>query len=41
MQYTNPDGSGLKYTDNIFRLNIKLGINKGILGTMYNPDIDD
>ena len=22
VQYTNPDGSGLKYTDNIFRLNI-------------------
>jgi hypothetical protein len=41
LQYTNADGSGLKYTDNIYRLNIKLGINKGILGSLYNPDLDD
>jgi hypothetical protein len=41
-QYTQPDQeSGLRYTDNIYRINIKLGINKGILGSLYNPDIDD
>jgi hypothetical protein len=40
-QYTNPDGSGLRFTDNIYRLNIKLGIHKGILGSLYNPDLDD
>ncbi len=41
-QFTQPDEeSGLTYTDNIYRINIKLGINKGILGSLYNPDIDD
>lgn len=41
-QYTHPDEEGgLKYTDNIYRINIKLGINKGILGSLYNPDLDD
>jgi hypothetical protein len=41
-QYTQPDQeSGLRYTDNIYRINIKLGINKGILGSLYNPDLDD
>ncbi len=41
-QFTQPDKeSGLKYSDNIYRINIKLGINKGILGSLYNPDLDD
>lgn len=41
-QYTQPtDESGLIYTDNIFRLNIKIGLQKGILGSLYNPSLDD
>ena len=41
-QFTQPDKeSGLRYSDNIYRINIKLGINKGILGSLYNPDLDD
>ena len=41
-QYTHPDGdSGLEYTDNIYRLNIKVGLNRGIMDRLYNPDIDD
>ena len=41
-QFTQPDKeSGLGYSDNIYRINIKLGINKGILGSLYNPDLDD
>ena len=40
-QYTQPDKDvGLKYTDNIYRINIKIGISHGILGSIYNPDID-
>jgi len=41
-QFTRPAGSsGLKYTDNIFRLNIKIGLNKGIMGRLQNPDLDE
>ena len=41
-QYTRPEGSsGLEYTDNIYRLNIKIGLQKGIVGRLQNPDIDD
>lgn len=41
-QYTQPtEASGLIYTDNIFRLNIKLALSKGILGSLYNPGFDD
>ena len=41
-QFTRPAGSsGLEYTDNIFRRNIKIGLNKGIIGRLQNPDIDD
>jgi hypothetical protein len=41
-QYTHPSGSSkLKYTDNIFRLNIKIGLNKGIITLLQNPEIDD
>ena len=42
VQYTRPEGSsGLEYTDNIFRLNIKIGLQNGIIGQLQNPDIDD
>jgi hypothetical protein len=41
-QYTHPvSGEGLVFTDNIFRLNIKLGLNKGIVNKMNNPDLDE
>ena len=41
-QFTQPDKeTGLHYTDNIYRINIKLGRHSGILGSLYNPDIDD
>jgi hypothetical protein len=41
-QYTHPvAGEGLKFTDNIFRLNIKLGLNKGIINKLNNPDLDE
>ena len=41
-QFTHPSGSsGLKFTDNIFRLNIKIGLNKGIIGALQNPDLDE
>jgi len=40
-QFTHPAGSDLKFTDNIFRLNIKLGLNKGIIGLLQNPDLDE
>jgi hypothetical protein len=41
-QYTQPTAeSGLVYTDNIFRLNIKIGLHSGILGRLYNPGFDD
>ncbi len=40
-QYTQPtEESGLIYTDNIFRLNIKIGLGTGILGSIFNPDMD-
>ena len=42
VQYTQPiEESGLTYTDNIFRLNIKLGLHSGILGSLFNPSFDD
>jgi hypothetical protein len=41
-QYTHPTGtSGLSYTDNIFRLNVKIGLSKGLIGRLHNPDIDE
>ena len=41
-QFTRPAGSsGLEFTDNIFRLNFKIGLNKGILGRILQPDSDD
>jgi hypothetical protein len=41
-QFTHPEGSsGLKFTDNIFRLNIKLSLTKGIINQLQNPDLDE
>ena len=42
-QFTRPAGSsGLEYTDNIFRLNIKLALNQGVLQRVFNGgDADD
>jgi hypothetical protein len=36
-QFTRPaDSSGLKYTDNIFRLNIKIGMQKGLVQRVFD-----
>jgi hypothetical protein len=41
-QFTHPTaGEGLQFTDNIFRLNIKIGLNRGIIGALQNPDLDE
>jgi|WetSurMetagenome_2_1015567.scaffolds.fasta_scaffold146969_2 hypothetical protein len=41
-QFTHPEpGSNLQFTDNIFRLNIKIGLNKGIINQLNNPDLDE
>lgn len=41
LQYTqDPNKSGIAYTDNIYRLNIKLGLHGGILKKLYNPSLD-
>jgi len=41
-EFTRPAGSsGLEFTDNILRLNIKIGLTMGIIGRLQNPDIDD
>ncbi len=41
-QFTHPDDSdALEYTDNIFRLNVKLGLTRGIIGRLHNPDLDE
>lgn len=42
-QFTRPAGSsGLEFTDNIFRLNIKIALNKGIMGRLFEGgDADD
>ncbi len=41
LQYTQPTAeSGLTYTDNIYRLNLKLGLQSGILKKFYNPNLD-
>jgi len=31
----------LEFTDNIFRLNIEIGLTKGIIGRLHNPDPND
>jgi len=41
-QFTRPAGGGLEYTDNIFRLNIKIALNKGIMRRLFDGgDADD
>jgi len=39
-QWMHPAGTGLAFTDNIYRVNIKLGLTKGIIGRFQEPDID-
>jgi len=43
MQWTRPTGNdSLRFTDNIIRLNIKVGLTKGrLLSRLVSPDIDD
>jgi hypothetical protein len=41
-QFTHPSGSdGLEFTDNIYRLNIKIALNHGIISSLQNPDLDE
>ena len=41
-QFTRPTGSShLEYTDNIFRLNFKIDLSKGIINRLFYPDSDD
>jgi hypothetical protein len=41
-QYTRPGGGGLAYTDNIFRLNFKIALSKGInLVRLLDGGVDD
>jgi hypothetical protein len=41
MQFTRPDGGGLQYTDNIWRLNVKIGLKDGILPRVMDAEIDE
>jgi hypothetical protein len=42
MQFTRPDPDGsLKYTDNIFRLNVKIGLTHAVLPHLLDADIDE
>jgi hypothetical protein len=36
--FSRPNGGGLAYTDNQFRLNFKIGLKRGLLGLLHNPD---
>ena len=41
-QYTRPGGGGLAYTDNIFRLNLKIALTRGIsLARLLDGSVDD
>jgi hypothetical protein len=41
-QFTHPDGRGLSYTDNIFRLNFKVAMSRGLsVLDLMNAGIDD
>jgi hypothetical protein len=41
VQYTRPNGAGLAYTDNIFRLNFKIGLSRGLsLSRLLDSGID-
>jgi hypothetical protein len=35
-QYTHPEGAGLTYTDNIFRLNLKISTRRGVMSILDN-----
>ena len=42
LQYTQPNESNkLMYTDNIYRLNIKISMHQGLLNKLFNPSFDD
>ncbi len=42
VQYTRPEGGGLAYTDNIFRLNFKIALSRGIsLARLLDGGVDD
>lgn len=42
VQYTREQpGASLDHTDNIFRLNVKIGLTHGIIQSLSNPDADD
>jgi hypothetical protein len=40
-QFTRPNSGSLQHTDNIFRLNIKIGLAKGILQRLQSTGTDD
>lgn len=40
-QYQGEDAGSLAHTNNIIRLNIKIGLHRGILDRTQNPSIDD
>ena len=39
-EYTRPNGGGLEHTNNIFRLNIKIGLDGSLLNRLRNPSAD-
>jgi hypothetical protein len=40
-QFTQPaGGGGLAHTENIYRINIKIGLHKGIIKQLQNPDLE-
>lgn len=40
--FTRPAGSStLRYTDNTFRLNVKIGLSHHVLGRLFNPKVED
>ena len=42
MNFTRPVGSSaLQYTDNTFRLNVKIGMSHHVLGRLFNPKAED
>jgi hypothetical protein len=40
-QFTRPNGGSLDYVDNIFQLNIKIGLAEGLLRRLHNPHAGD
>ena len=39
-EFTRPNGGSLEHTNNIFRLNFKIGVQRGLLKTLLNPSAD-